>query len=171
MGRNLKKGLTTSCGHVKRQRQSLIGQQFGELVVIDKAPDFIKKDGTHRISWHCRCSCGNELDVFADSLKSGNTKSCGHLQKQAASESMQAMLDVEPGTNLQRLNDRVYGDNTSCERNIREVVVNGYHYFEVEVGYKNQRYRGTRNTMSDAIALREEFRRKHWPNYPDASKE
>lgn len=32
--------------------------------------------------WHCDCDCGREVDVPATSLSSGNTKSCGCLQKE-----------------------------------------------------------------------------------------
>lgn len=32
--------------------------------------------------WHCYCDCGNEIDVSSVSLTSGNTKSCGCLQKE-----------------------------------------------------------------------------------------
>lgn len=42
-----------------------------------------KKD--HR--WLCRCVCGNEVEVLGDSLRSGNTMSCGCLQKENTSKS------------------------------------------------------------------------------------
>lgn len=29
--------------------------------------------------WHCRCECGNELDIQGIHIRSGNTKSCGCL--------------------------------------------------------------------------------------------
>ena len=31
------------------------------------------------VIWHCKCECGNEVDVKAGNLTSGNTKSCGCL--------------------------------------------------------------------------------------------
>lgn len=52
--------------------KDLTEQRFGELVVISRAPNKNK-----RTYWHCKCSCGNELDVRSDSLLSGNTTSCG----------------------------------------------------------------------------------------------
>lgn len=39
--------------------------------------------------WHCKCDCGNEIDVVSVSLSSGNTKSCGCLHK----ESMKKMCE------------------------------------------------------------------------------
>lgn len=38
------------------------------------------------ITWKCICDCGNEVKVRASCLASGNTKSCGCLQKDAVSK-------------------------------------------------------------------------------------
>lgn len=60
-----------------------VGNTYGQLTVISRAEN--TKDG--RARWHCRCSCGNELDVLGKSLRNGNTKSCGCLQRRRAAES------------------------------------------------------------------------------------
>lgn len=59
----------------------LTGQHFGELTVIGKSP-FRK---SNRITWHCKCSCGNEVDIIGGHLTTGHTRSCGCLQKKTAS--------------------------------------------------------------------------------------
>lgn len=59
------------------------GKQYGELTVLYRAEN--TKNG--RAMWHCRCSCGNEIDVLGKSLRNGNTKSCGCYQKRRAAES------------------------------------------------------------------------------------
>lgn len=51
----------------------LTGQRFGRLVALERLP---KRSGG-RYLWRCRCDCGRELNVRADALRSGNTKSCG----------------------------------------------------------------------------------------------
>jgi len=38
--------------------------------------------------WVCKCECGNEIKARPSSLKSGNTKSCGCLQKEKASSAL-----------------------------------------------------------------------------------
>ena len=38
------------------------------------------------VKWLCGCSCGNETIVSTKSLKSGNTQSCGCLQKEKTKE-------------------------------------------------------------------------------------
>lgn len=40
------------------------------------------KNGDNRYIAHCLCSCGKEKDVNLSHLKSGHTKSCGHLKQQ-----------------------------------------------------------------------------------------
>ena len=55
----------------------LVGRQFGRWVVIDKAP---KKNG--RTAYLCRCSCGTEKEVRASTLISGDSTSCGCLQRE-----------------------------------------------------------------------------------------
>lgn len=63
--------------------KDLIGQRFGRLTVIRLADN--KKHG--RIAWLCQCDCGQLVEALSDSLMSGNTKSCGCLQKEKARES------------------------------------------------------------------------------------
>lgn len=51
-------------------RLSLVGQEFGRLVVLADLP--------HRRHL-CRCECGNTREVDRSHLRSGRTKSCGCL--------------------------------------------------------------------------------------------
>lgn len=60
-------------------KDNLLGQRFGKLVVIDEAED---KDGRSR--WRCQCDCGNKVIVPANRLKQGGARSCGCAQKEAA---------------------------------------------------------------------------------------
>ena len=55
---------------------NLAGQRFGHLTVLVETPGFRYENGQHIRVWHCRCDCGNELDVRQDYLKKGQ-KSCG----------------------------------------------------------------------------------------------
>lgn len=62
-----------------------VGTSIGRLVVIAEAP---KKNysGKLRKTWLCQCSCGTELEVLDQSLRSGATASCGCLAKERTSE-------------------------------------------------------------------------------------
>ena len=45
--------------------------------------------------WHCKCKCGNELDVDTRNLNTGHTKSCGCLQKEKAKNNVVDMSNYE----------------------------------------------------------------------------
>lgn len=57
--------------------QDLTGQVFGRLTVLKRVSN--NKHGQSR--WLCKCQCGVETVVIAGALKSGNTQSCGCLNK------------------------------------------------------------------------------------------
>jgi len=57
------------------KKKNLVGKTFGRLVVIAEAPN---RNG---VMWLCRCECGNEKIVSANSLRQKNTQSCGCLLK------------------------------------------------------------------------------------------
>ena len=56
-----------------RFAEDLTGQQFGQLTVIERAPN----EKSRHARWLCRCSCGNKKTVAARHLKSGDVVSCG----------------------------------------------------------------------------------------------
>lgn len=60
----------------------LTGQRFVRLTVV-KFVRQLETAGRHRI-WLCRCDCGKEIEARQNSLRTGNTKSCGCLQKEKA---------------------------------------------------------------------------------------
>lgn len=57
----------------------MIGQKFGLLEVIAQADPVLvgKRRKLRRARFICRCACGFEMCVYANNLKSGNSKSCG----------------------------------------------------------------------------------------------
>lgn len=56
---------------------NLLGKTFGRLTVISYGGRIKRKTG-----WNCRCTCGKELSVNSDKLRSGKTQSCGCLQRE-----------------------------------------------------------------------------------------
>lgn len=61
----------------------LTNKKFGRWTVLYKTD---KRTKNRCVLWHCRCDCGNEKDVDSDTLKSGESQSCGCLAKEKASE-------------------------------------------------------------------------------------
>lgn len=80
---NLRSGNTKSCGCWKRDRMIYVrkpvkinispGTRFGRLVVVEQIDD--RRNG--HILWKCQCDCGRYTIVYANSLRSGSTSSCG----------------------------------------------------------------------------------------------
>lgn len=80
---SLRNGRVASCGC--SSIQDITGNRYGRLVVIEKAA---RRGG--RIAWRCRCVCGNETVVTTSDLVTGNTRSCGCLHRERASETGKA---------------------------------------------------------------------------------
>ena len=71
--RRLVTGSTRSCGCGRKPPlKDWVGKRFGSLTVLSYAR---KEKGFH--IWHCKCDCGNTVDVRQSNLQSGTTTSCG----------------------------------------------------------------------------------------------
>ena len=85
-GNALSSGVCKSCGCLnmekrKSRRMNLVGQVFGRLTVLEKVPN----KGKHTY-WKCRCSCGNLVEVRTNTLRTGQTQSCGCLKREITSQ-------------------------------------------------------------------------------------
>lgn len=76
---NIKKRSTNLCRRcVKRKTLSdLIGKTINDVQILGFDTDRIRSDGSHIAIFLCKCVCGKEFSAFANSVKSGHTKSCG----------------------------------------------------------------------------------------------
>lgn len=94
-GTSLTKGHTKSCGCLlkeiskknmkkiqpigaKSRLIDLSGNKYGKLTVIQRDEQNSKQN---KPMWLCQCECGNKCIVNGESLKSGDTQSCGCLGK------------------------------------------------------------------------------------------
>lgn len=111
---SLKAGKCTSCGcgHYVRGRgiTDISGQRFGRLTALYHTDKRSKKGS---VFWHCRCDCGNEVDVTEDGLLHGNYRSCGCLRQEIWKE-LPGQLHMVDGTCVEMLEKRKHrSDNTS----------------------------------------------------------
>ena len=53
--------------------KDLTGERFGQLLVLK-----YKGSANNNSTWDCVCDCGNIKTFYANNLKGGTTKSCGH---------------------------------------------------------------------------------------------
>ncbi len=57
----------------------ITGQKYGRLTCIEPTGETNKQNSA---LWLCWCDCGNEVVVCSNSLRRGNTKSCGCLRQE-----------------------------------------------------------------------------------------
>lgn len=60
------------------------GNKYGFLTVLHRAK---KNSPSNKVMWHCKCDCGNEIDVIGESLRKNLTKSCGCQSKELNAQS------------------------------------------------------------------------------------
>lgn len=83
-------GMTRSCGCLRaeatheRRFEDITGQVFNELTAIKRVEDYISPSGNHMTQWLFKCTCGREIVTEVRNVKTGKTKSCGHIGKSYA---------------------------------------------------------------------------------------
>lgn len=89
--------------------KDITNQKFHRLTALYPTD---KRDSDRSVIWHCRCDCGNEIDVSGKRLRQNNTKSCGCLNTETRAALGQA--------NKKDLTGMIFGRLTvledSCER-------------------------------------------------------
>jgi len=83
LSEHLRYDRTKSCGCLGGKFIDLTGRTFGRLKVVKRLPSV-----GWVTMWRCKCSCGNAkpVDVRAGNLTSGNTQSCGCLNRERTSK-------------------------------------------------------------------------------------
>ena len=66
----------------KKKTISFNGKRFGRLIVIRR----VENDKKNNSQWLCQCECNTKIKVRGCNLRSGNTQSCGCLQKERTSK-------------------------------------------------------------------------------------
>lgn len=148
----LKSGRTRSCG-CQRTSQSynandLTGQRFGRLTVCGRAGSSAQKT-----VWHCRCDCGNEVDVLGGSLIQGQTRSCGCLSREN-SRSMHDHMHYRDNTCVEMLerSQRNWADNRAGFRGLLLTKSGAY---RVSITFRKTRYNlGSYKSYQDAVRAR-----------------
>jgi len=81
----------------RRISVDLVGQKFGRLTVV--RPDVVRG----KFKWICQCDCGKVLSVYENSLKRGNTKSCGCAKIERVAEMGRSKLKDLTGQRFGKL--------------------------------------------------------------------
>lgn len=134
-GTQLTRGISKSCGCLQKEtrarmnterysKNSLVGQRFGKLTVLEKVGNARNKE----YLWKCQCDCGNTLNVTSYHLRSGHTQSCGcyiteKVEKPIEIGTVFGRLEVIEKTDKIYYKSRVYKCRCECG-NIIEVSSN-----------------------------------------------
>jgi hypothetical protein len=70
---------------------NFVDQRFGRLVVLERTTN----DRHNKVRWSCRCDCGALKVVGAAELQSGDTRSCGCLQRETSGDTTRRRLAGE----------------------------------------------------------------------------
>lgn len=113
----------------------LTGQRFGMLEVLERSGS----DNSGHARWICRCDCGNVTAISSDSLRTGNSKSCGcqrkkNFNRRTHGRSHERLYGIHHAM-IQRCNSNPFYKNVS----VCEEWLNNYESFRswaLSHGYK-----------------------------------
>lgn len=159
--RRLRAGQVKSCGCLKHKpavnRKDLTGKTFGRLTVTGRS--YTKNNRSY---WHCRCSCGNELDIRGHDLTTGNTTSCGCRAKEIRQEIDKHKEATRiDGVLSSALHRGIRSDNKT---GVKGVYFDKRHkVYVVRIGIKNSnKYIGTFDNLADAAKARKDAEEKYF---------
>lgn len=112
-------GRRTHCSSRKHERKSnatdITGQRFHRLVALYPTKE---RDQRQSVIWHCRCDCGNEIDISYNQLVHSNEKSCG-CQKKEHSMRLKNYLTHVAGTSVDILmSEKIPTNNTTGAKGV-----------------------------------------------------
>lgn len=153
-GTLLTTGRRTRCSsnvHQKNYAYSdITGQKFEMLTALHPLRD---RRGSRSVMWHCRCDCGNEIDVAYNNLVYCNMKSCG-CRKKSHDQKLSSYLTHVDGTSLEMIKSKkVPTDNTTGYRGV--YLIKGKYVAKI-VFQKKAYYLGTFDSVEQAAEARKE---------------
>lgn len=157
----------SSCGCIRTEKKikDITGQRFGRLVALERLN---KKRGSSFL-WRCQCDCGKTVETSANSLLSGNTRSCGCLRIEAIKRtnakygSVADRMRLVDGTCLERIErSRLQKNNTS---GCTGVQARGDKWIAVLTFKKEVHYLGIFETQQEAIQARKDAEKRYFGEF------
>lgn len=131
-----------------RKIQDVTGRTFGRLTALYPTTGRSPKG---YVLWHCRCACGNELDVSYNNLMYSTQKSCG-CQRREHRQALGQFLTHIDGTSVEMLKSRKLSAGNST--GFRGVYLIRGKYVAKLVFQRKAYYLGTYTDIDDAIQAR-----------------
>lgn len=156
----LRTGKRTYCGNRKAHKDKIHyayadikGKKIHMLTPLYPTE---KRSKGGSVIWHCRCDCGNEVDIGYNELMWGNWKSCGCLKKKH-NRRLKDFQTRADGTSIDVIKSKkLPSSNTSGYKGVG--VARGK-YFAKIVFQQKQYYLGAYANIEDAVSARKEAER------------
>lgn len=146
-------GRKTNCGckNIKHYVFSDIsGQKFRKLLALYPTD---KRTAKGSVVWHCRCDCGNEVEVGYNELMYSQIQSCGCVKREHDRQLASFLTHVE-GTSIDAIKSKkTPSNNTTGYRGVYNI--HGKYLAKI-VFQKKQYYLGTYDSIEDAVKARQE---------------
>lgn len=146
-------GRKTSCGcktMPKYASSDIAGKRFRKLIALFPTD---KRSSKGSVIWHCRCDCGNEVDVSYNELMYSNIQSCGCVKREH-DKKLASFLNHIEGTSIEAIKSKkVPSDNTTGYRGVYNI--HGKYLAKI-VFQKKQYYLGVFEDIEDAVKARQE---------------
>jgi len=148
----LTNGYRTHCpGKAHRRNYAysdITGQKFECLTALYVSE---KRRSNRSVTWHCRCDCGNEIDVPYNNLVHSNMRSCG-CRKKAHDQKLKELLTHVDGTSMDMIRSKkIPSDNTTGCRGV--YLIKGKYVAKI-VFQKKAYYLGSYDSMEQAAKVR-----------------
>lgn len=146
-------GRRKNCGNPKSHLKNyafkdITGKRFQHLVALYPINERSKSGN---IQWHCRCDCGNELDVAYNDLTHTRMKSCGCIRRQHEKNLKNYLIHVD-NTSLDMIKSKkVPLDNTTGVKGVYRIRGK---YIAKIVFQKKAYHLGTFDDIEDAKQAR-----------------
>ena len=112
---DLVSGKKTNCGCKQVNYKDISGEKYHFLTALYPLPDRSEKG---EILWHCRCDCGNEIDIPYNELVYSNRRSCG-CKKEEQNDRLHSFLTHIDQTSIDRIRSkRISSNNTTGAKGV-----------------------------------------------------
>lgn len=150
-------GRTSHCPNKKTHRDKLkiktsdiTGQKIGRLTALYPTE---KRSAKGSVMWHCRCDCGNEVELSHSELMYYGHQSCG-CQKKENDQKLKTLLTHVAGTSVDMIkSQKLPENNTTGYKGV--YLINGKYQAKI-VFQKKQYFLGRYANPEDAAKARKE---------------
>ncbi|MTD42449.1 hypothetical protein GIX45_28240 [Erwinia sp. CPCC 100877] len=145
-------------------RNDLVGKRFGKLVALRPTE---KRSRQGAVYWHCKCDCGNEIDVTRPNLMQGHYVSCGCVNAENNKKFREIAKEFRErnyvdGSNLLTHNQKISKNNSTGVKGVSPFYSKGvFQGYRAYITYQRKHYSGgVYPTIKEAARARKKLEEK-----------